>query len=415
MEGLGLNLKCRFCNNPIYDVFLDLGYTPLANSYVKKSDISKPEANFPLCAYVCRKCFLVQIDEEEKPENIFTDYAYFSSYSKTWLEHTEEFANEIIDKFQLNKDSKIVEIASNDGYLLKNFKEKNIPILGIEPASNVAKIARKKGIPTVNKFFSRKTAVELVKRGEIADILIAINVLPHVPNLNDFLKGIKKILRSDGTVIIQFSAYLSKLISQREFDTIYHEHYSYFSFYTLNKIFETHGFKIFDVDELKIHGGSLRIYATNKKHKVNVSKKIQRLIVKERKLGLRNLKTYTEFNNKVIELKFELWKFFINANRQGKKVACYGAPAKGNTLLNYCGIKNDLIEYTVDISPHKQGFYLPGTHIPIMNPNHIKKNKPDYVLILAWNLKEEIMEQMQFIRKWGGKFVVPIPNVRIIQ
>ena len=408
-------MKCRFCKNQLVDVFLNLGYTPLANSYLKKTEIDKPELSFPLCAYVCKKCFLVQIDEEEKPENIFTDYAYFSSYSKTWLKHIEEFSKEMIRRFQLNKESKVIEIASNDGYLLKNFKKKNIPILGIEPASNVAKFAKKKGIPTVEKFFSNKTATELVKKHHSADILIAVNVLPHVPNLNDFLKGIKKILKPNGTVIVQFSAYLSKLISQREFDTIYHEHYSYFSLFTLNKIFSAHDLKIFDVDELSIHGGSLRIYATHKKQKVIVSKKIQKLIDKEKKLGLRNLATYKNFNERVVSLKFDLWKFFINAQKQGKKVVCYGAPAKGNTLLNYCGIKNDLIEFTVDISPHKQGLYLPGTHIPIYNPSHIKKNKPDYVLILAWNLKKEIMEQMDFIRDWGGKFVTPIPNVRVIQ
>jgi ubiquinone/menaquinone biosynthesis C-methylase UbiE len=408
-------MKCRFCKNQLTDIFLNLGYTPLANSYLKKTEIEKPELSFPLCAYVCKKCFLVQIDEEEKPENIFTDYAYFSSYSKTWLKHIEEFSKEMIRRFQLNKESKVIEIASNDGYLLKNFKKKNIPILGIEPASNVAKFAKKKGIPTVEKFFSNKTATELVKKHHSADILIAVNVLPHVPNLNDFLKGIKKILKPNGTVIVQFSAYLSKLISQREFDTIYHEHYSYFSLFTLNKIFSAHDLKIFDVDELSIHGGSLRIYATHKKQKVIVSKKIQKLIDKEKKLGLRNLATYKNFNERVISLKFDLWKFFINAQKQGKKVVCYGAPAKGNTLLNYCGIKNDLIEFTVDISPHKQGLYLPGTHIPIYNPSHIKKNKPDYVLILAWNLKKEIMEQMDFIRDWGGKFVTPIPNVRVIQ
>jgi len=408
-------MKCRFCKNQLVDVFLNLGYTPLANSYLKKTEIDKPELSFPLCAYVCKKCFLVQIDEEEKPENIFTDYAYFSSYSKTWLKHIEEFSKEMIHRFQLTKESKVIEIASNDGYLLKNFKKKNIPILGIEPASNVAKFAKKKGIPTVEKFFSNKTATELVKKHHSADILIAVKVLPHVPNLNDFLKGIKKILKPNGTVIVQFSAYLSKLISQREFDTIYHEHYSYFSLFTLNKIFSAHGLKIFDVDELSIHGGSLRIYATHKKQKVIVSKKIQKLIDKEKKLGLRNLATYKNFNERVVSLKFDLWKFFINAQKQGKKVVCYGAPAKGNTLLNYCGIKNDLIEFTVDISPHKQGLYLPGTHIPIYNPSHIKKNKPDYVLILAWNLKKEIMEQMNFIRDWGGKFVTPIPNVRVIQ
>tara|TARA_B100000953_G_C17999688_1_gene414718 strand:+ start:231 stop:1454 length:1224 start_codon:yes stop_codon:yes gene_type:complete len=407
-------MKCRFCKNQLTDIFLNLGYTPLANSYLKKTEIEKPELSFPLCAYVCKKCFLVQIDEEEKPENIFTNYAYFSSYSKTWLKHIEAFSEGIIHRFQLDEESNVIEIASNDGYLLKNFKKRNIPILGIEPASNVAKFARKKGIPTIEKFFSHKTATELVKKDQLADILIAINVLPHVPNLNDFLKGVKKILKPDGTVIIQFSAYLLKLISQREFDTIYHEHYSYFSLFTLNKIFSRHGLNIFDVEELSIHGGSLRIYATHEQQKLIPSKKIQKLIAKEKKLGLRDITTYTNFNEKVISLKLDLWKFFINVQKQGKKVVCYGAPAKGNTLLNYCGIKNDLIEFTVDISPHKQGLYLPGTHIPIHEPKFIRKNKPDYVMILAWNLKEEIMEQMNFIREWGGKFVIPIPNVRVI-
>jgi SAM-dependent methyltransferase len=407
-------MKCRFCKYPLKYRFLDLANTPLANSYLTKKELNKPEVFFPLCAYVCKNCFLVQLDEVENPSKIFSNYAYFSSYSKTWLNHCKILSEEIVKRFNINKENRILEIASNDGYLLKNFKEKKIPILGIEPASNIAKIAKKNGIPTINKFFSEKTANELNDQGKTADVLIAINVLPHVPNLNDFIKGMKKILNPKGVIIIQFSAYLLQLILQREFDVIYHEHYSYFSLFTLKKIFSKYGLKIFDVEEIKIHGGSLRIFITHKNNNLQISKKINNLIMKERKKGLKNISTYTNFGKTVNELKLEIWKFFINANKSNKKIIFYGAPAKGNTLLNFCGIKSDIVKSTADISPHKQNLYLPGSHIPIYHPNNIKKEKPDYVVILAWNLKDEIIQQLSFIRKWGGKFVILVPKVKII-
>jgi len=408
-------MNCRFCKTTLKDIFLDLGNTPLANSYLSRNDLRKPETYFPLCAYVCRNCFLVQLDEVEKPIKIFSNYAYFSSYSETWLKHTAEFAKQTIDRFELNKHCKVIEIASNDGYLLKNFKKNHIPVLGIEPASNVAKVARSSGIPTIDKFFSHKTALDLVKKGESADVLIAINVLPHVPNLNDFIKGMKKILKPKGIIIIQFSAYLPKLISQREFDTIYHEHYSYFSLYTLEKIFTFHGLKIFDADEMSIHGGSLRIYVTHLKNKLKVSEKIQNIIQNEKNQGLQRISTYTNFHKTVKMLKYEIWRFFMDAQKNGKTIACYGAPAKGNTLLNYCGIGKDLVEFTVDISPHKQGSYLPGTHIPIYSPKMLKVKKPNLLFILAWNLREEIINQTDFIHKWGGKHVTPIPKIKVIK
>ena len=408
-------MNCRFCNSKLKHVFADLGKSPIANSYLKRNEINKMEPFYPLCAYVCSKCFLVQVGEFEKAKNIFKNYIYFSSYSKTWLDHVKKFVDESIKKFKIKQNTHVVEIASNDGYLLKNFKKYKIPVLGIEPAKNIAKIANKNKIPTIPKFFGAKTAKDLVKNGKKADFLIAFNVLPHVPNLKDFVKGLKILLKPEGIIVIQFSAYLMSLIQKTAFDNIYHEHFSYFSLYTLNKIFSAYGLKIFNAKELSIHGGSLRIYATHSNNnKINISKKIKELIVKEKNNGLKKISTYTNFNEKVKDLKPNIRKFFIGAQKNGKTTICYGAPAKGNTLLNYCGITNDLIEFTVDISPHKQGLYLPGTHIPIYGPEYIKKVKPDYIVILPWNLKDEIMEQLSFIRKWKGKFVIPIPNMRVV-
>ena len=408
-------MNCRFCNSKLKHIFADLGKSPIANSYLKRNEINKMEPFYPLCAYVCSKCFLVQVDEFEKAKNIFKNYIYFSSYSKTWLDHVKKFAVESIKKFKIEQNTHVVEIASNDGYLLKYFKKSKIPILGIEPAKNIAKIANKNKIPTIPKFFGVKTAKDLVKNGKKADFLIAFNVLPHVPNLKDFVKGLKILLKPEGIIVIQFSAYLMSLIQKTAFDNIYHEHFSYFSLYTLNKIFSAYGLKIFNAKELSIHGGSLRIYATHSNNnKINISKKIKELIIKEKNNGLKKISTYTNFNEKVKNLKPNIRKFFIDAQKKGKTTICYGAPAKGNTLLNYCGITNDLIVFTVDISPHKQGLYLPGTHIPIYSPEYIKKVKPDYIVILPWNLKAEIMEQLSFIRKWKGKFVIPIPNMRVV-
>ena len=405
---------CRFCSLKLNEPVVDLGLSPLANSYLDASQKDQKEFFYPLKLYFCENCFLVQLDDVEEPENIFSDYAYLSSYSTTWLNHAREFTNHVMKRFSLDTTSHVIEIASNDGYLLQFFKENNIPILGIEPAANIAKIANDKGIPTLCNFFNENTADMIIKDGKTADVLIAINVLPHVPNLHSFVLGMKKLLKPDGVIIIQFSAYLLPFIQKTMFDSIYHEHYSYFSLITLQKIFSHHKLEIFDVEENSIHGGSLRLFI---KHadcsKIKISNNVDKLIKKEIDAGIIKISTYTEFSKKILESKININNFFIQSLREGKKIVCYGAPAKGNTLLNYCGITQDMIEYTVDISPHKQGKFLPGTHIPIRNPLEIKKTKPDYLVILAWNLQEEIMSQMSFIRKWNAKFVVLIPEVKI--
>ena len=407
-------MNCRFCNKELEIIFIDLGKTPFANSYLKIEQINDEESYYPLCAYVCSNCFLVQVDEFKNPNKIFTDYAYFSSYSKSWVDHAKQFVEKTIEKISLNEKSQVIEIASNDGYLLQFFKSKEMNILGIEPALNVAEIAKKNGIPTITKFFGSKTAVELLQDGKNADILIAFNVLPHVPDLNDFVKGLKILLKKDGIIILQFSAYLLKLIQKVEFDAVYHEHFSYFTLFTLQKVFTHHGLTIFDLEELDVHGGSLRLYL---KHSDNDSIKIKELvrqkIEEEMQFGLNNVVTYQKYQQQVINLKNKVNQFFEDTRKQNKSVVAYGAAAKGNTFLNYCGIGKESLEYVVDISPHKQGLYMPGTHLPIYHPDEILKTKPDYVVILAWNLKDEIVEQVKFIREWGGKFVVFIPEMRV--
>ena len=408
-------MKCRFCNNKLKHIFIDLGKSPLANSYLNNTEINKMEPFYPLRTYVCTKCFLVQLEEFEKSTKIFSNYAYFSSYSQTWLNHVRDFVNNTIERFKISNTNLVIEIASNDGYLLQYFKKRNIPVLGIEPAANVAKIAKKKKIPTMSKFFGQKIAKELVRNGKKADVLIAFNVLPHVPNLTDFVKGLKKLLNNKGILIIQFSAYLLTLIQKVEFDTIYHEHFSYFSLFTLQKIFSAYNLEIFDVEELNIHGGSMRLYLKHLENKdIIISNSVIQKLKQEKKFGLTSISTYTTFSNKVNISKRKIWQFFIDAKRKRKIIVGYGAPAKGNTLLNYCGIGHDFIDYTVDLNPHKQNLFLPGTHIPILKPTMISKTKPDYVVILAWNFKEEVMEQTKIIKKWGGKFVVLIPTVKVL-
>ena len=409
-------MKCRFCKSTLTNVFLDLGRTPMANSFLKKTDLDTIEPDYPLCTYVCSECFLIQLDEFEKPKEIFSNYAYFSSYSTTWLDHVEKFVSQLINQFKIDKENQIIEIASNDGYLLRHFREKNIPILGIEPAKNIANHAESKGIPTINKFFGVDTAKELTQNGKNADFLIAFNVLPHVPDLHDFVNGLKILLNDNGILIIQFSAYLLELIKSNEFDMIYHEHFSYFSFSTLKKIFAKFKLKIFDVEELSIHGGSLRLYIThenNNLHKSTVS--IENLLEKEKQFGLLETSTYEDFPEKIKTIKQNIYDFFISAKKENKKIICYGAPAKGNTLLNYCGIGKEFIEYTVDKNPYKQELFLPGTHIPIYSTEKVQETKPDYLLILPWNLKDEIIQQMSYIRDWGGKFVTLIPDISIIE
>jgi 2-polyprenyl-3-methyl-5-hydroxy-6-metoxy-1,4-benzoquinol methylase len=406
-------IHCRYCDSELTQNFIDLGMSPLSNSYLNAEQINKKESFYPLHAFVCNNCLLVQLEEFESPENIFTDYAYFSSYSKTWLEHAQKYVNMMITRFGFDEKSQVIEIASNDGYLLQYFKEKNIPVLGIEPATNVAKVAQEKGIPTLTKFFGEKTAKELVDKGIEADLLLGNNVLAHVPNLNDFIKGMKIILKKNGTITMEFP-HLLRLIKENQFDTIYHEHFSYFSFLTVQKIFSSHGLTVFDVEEVATHGGSLRIFLKhNDDDTKSIKDSVKILNSKEIEFGLDKIDTYKTFQKHVEKIKCKIQDFFISTKKEGKKIVGYGAPAKGNTLLNYCKITSDLMEYTVDISNYKQGMFLPGTHIPSVNPEKIKETKPDYVFVLPWNLKNEIMQQMNIIKEWGGKFVIPIPEVKI--
>jgi len=405
-------VNCRICGWKTSKTFVDLGHTPLSNSYLKKNMI-KNEKKIPLHALICTKCMLVQLEEFENPKKIFSEYVYFSSYSKTWLKHAEEYVNKMTKKLNLNSNHLVIEIASNDGYLLQYFKKYKIPVLGIEPAKNIAKIAQKKKIPTITKFFGTKLAKEMVKSGKQPDLLLGNNVLAHVPKLNDFVEGLKILLKHEGIITLEFP-HILQLINKNQFDTIYHEHFSYFSLITLKKLFEMHKLKIFDVEELNTHGGSLRIFVKHKDNNFEKERKsVKKILEKEKMFGLKKISTYTNFSKEVNSIRKELLNFLHKAKKDKKTVVGYGAPAKGNTLLNFCKINFELIDYTVDISPHKQKMYLPGSHILIKNPNEIFKTKPDYVLILPWNLKKEIMIQMKDIHKWGGKFVIPIPEVKI--
>ena len=403
---------CRFCKSELKNIFLDLGDIPSANSFLNEDEIEQ-ERKYPLCVYICKKCLLVQIPEIRTPDELFSNYAYFSSFSNSWLNHAKEYADMMIKRFRLNNKSQIIEIASNDGYLLDFFSRVNISVLGIEPASNVAKTAIKKGIPTLERFFNTKTAHDL-KNNKQADVLIGNNVLAHVPDINDFVKGMKILLKPNGVITMEFP-HILQLINQNQFDTIYHEHYSYFSFSVIQKIFFSQKLIIFDVEEIPTHGGSLRIFVKHSENKTfEIKENVQNLIKKENEKGLNDFSTYSDFASKIEKIKEEFTKFLEKANKENKSVICYGAPAKGNTLLNYFKINPKLIEYTVDLSPHKQGLFLPGTHIAIKKPSQIKKTRPDYIIILPWNLKDEIMEQMKEVKDWGGKFVIPIPEVHIV-
>jgi SAM-dependent methyltransferase len=408
-------LACRFCGASLLHVFVDLGASPLANSYLEPEDLGKAEPFYPLCVYVCDQCFLVQLPEEEKAEAIFSEYAYFSSYSESWLRHAETYARAMIERFGLGPGHQVIEIASNDGYLLRWFKERGIPVLGIEPARNVAAAAEEAGIPTLVKFFGEATASELAAAGSRADVLVGNNVLAHVPDLNDFVAGLKILLAPSGVLTMEFP-HLLRLMEEDQFDTIYHEHYSYFSFTTVRKVFAAHGLTLFDVEELQTHGGSLRIYARRDDDLAKVIEdRVGDLLAREEAAGLGRIEAYSSFGEQVQRVKRGLLQFLIRTKEEGRSVAAYGAPAKGNTLLNYCGIRTDFLDYTVDRSPHKQGRFLPGTRIPIHAPDRLRETRPDYVLILPWNLKEEIVEQMADVRSWGGRFVVAIPEVRVLE
>ena len=404
---------CRFCRAELKHTFIDLGMTPVSNAFIEPEQLNAMERFYPLHAYVCDRCFLVQLEEFESPQQIFGDeYLYLSSYSESWLRHASQYAQQMTERFGFDFRSQIIEIASNDGYLLQYFKQKGIPVLGIEPAKNVAEIANGKGIQTLAKFFGVATATELAAQGMRADLLLGNNVLAHVPDLTDFMTGLNIALKPDGVLTMEFP-HLQRLIEKTQFDTIYHEHFSYFSFLTVQRIFAQFGLQLFDVEELPTHGGSLRIYGCHAEKAIQPDSRVANLAERERRLGFERLETYRAFEQRVKETKWRLLEFMIGARRAGKKVAGYGAPAKASTLLNYCGIRGDLLDFTVDRNPHKQNRFLPGTHIPIYSPARIDEVKPDYVVILPWNIKDEIMKQMAHIRSWGGQFVIPVPDVTV--
>jgi len=388
--------------------------SPLCETYIEPHQLDQAEIFYPLKAFVCEHCFLVQVPECVAPEHIYDDYPYFSSYSDSWTEHARRYCDSMLDRFGLRPDSLVMEVASNDGYLLQHFVKQNIPCLGIEPATNVAKVAIERGIETVSRFFGKALANELVEQFPKPDLLIGNNVLAHVPDLNDFIAGMKILLKPSGVITMEFP-HLLRLMQEKQFDTIYHEHFSYLSFLVAERAFARHGLTIFDVEVLSTHGGSLRIFARHTENAaLAVEDGVGQLRQQELIFGIDKLETYVEFEQGVFESKRKLLEFLIAAKRAGKQVVGYGAPGKGNTLLNYCGIRTDFIDYTVDRSPHKQGHFTPGTHIPILHPDQIFQTRPDYVLILPWNLTEEITQQMAAIKDWGGQFVVPIPEVKVL-
>ena len=406
-------ISCRFCGRKLDHTFVDLGMSPLCQTHISPDQLNKYEYFYPLKAFVCAHCFLVQLDEYVPPQEIFTEYAYFSSYADSWVAHARQYVEMVVERFALTGQSAVLEIASNDGYLLQHFIERGIPARGIDPAANVAKVAIEKGIPTVVDFFGEKSASDYRKTYGGVDLLLGNNVLAHVPDINDFVKGMKVVLNPKGVITMEFP-HLFRLMEQNQFDTIYHEHFSYLSFHAVEKIFATHGITLFDVDELKSHGGSIRIYGRHSENAdLEIGENVERIKVVERSAGLLDMETYHQFNNRVVETKRKILSFLIDAKNRGKTIVGYGAPGKGNTLLNYCGIRQDFLDYTVDRSLYKQGLYTPGTRIPIFAPEKINETKPDYLFILPWNLKKEIMAQMSFIKDWGGKFVVPIPEVAV--
>lgn len=406
--------KCRFCGLPLTHTFVDLGMSPLCESYVSAADFHKMEPFYPLHVYVCDNCFLVQLLEYVSPGDIYSEYAYFSSYSESWLEHAKTYVEMITAKLGLGPKTQVIEIASNDGYLLQYFVKRGIPVLGIEPAANIAPAAEKKGVKTIVKFFGQQTAQELVAEGIQADLLLGNNVLAHVPDINDFVQGTKILLGADGVITMEFP-HLVQLMLENQFDTIYHEHFSYLSFTTVRRIFAEHGLFVFDVDKLPTHGGSLRIYVCHKENTDRpLTDRAEDLLGEERNFGIGQSETYTSFTEQVKKTKLNLLSLLIDLKKNGKSIVGYGAPGKGNTLLNYCGIRTDFLDYTVDRNPYKQDKFLPGTRIPIYSPEKIRETRPDYVFILPWNLKEEIMKQNAFIREWGGKFIVPIPEPMVL-
>jgi 2-polyprenyl-3-methyl-5-hydroxy-6-metoxy-1,4-benzoquinol methylase len=408
-------MQCRFCKTELKHVFIDLVNSPASNSFLTTEQLNEPEVFYPLKVYTCHKCFLVQVDEYKKSDAIFnSDYVYFSSYSTTWLAHARAYTNRMVERFGYNSNSQVIEIASNDGYLLQYFHQKGIPVLGIEPTANTAKVAIEKGVNSLVDFFGVRLATELKAKNMQADLLLGNNVLAHVPDIVDFVKGLKLALKPQGVVTMEFP-HLMQLVENSQFDTIYHEHFSYLSFSTVQKIFAAQGLELFDVEELPTHGGSLRIFG---KHKEDTSKAVTpavaALLQKEDSKGMNNMAWYGNLQQKALTVKLDLTELLIKLKRDHVTVAAYGAAAKGNTLLNYCGIKSDLIDFVVDANPNKQGKYLPASHIPVVNEAHLKQAKPQYVIILPWNLKDEITQQLAYIKDWGGRFIIPVPRLEII-
>jgi SAM-dependent methyltransferase len=405
---------CRFCGDVLVDTVVDLGMSPLCESYVPPDKLNAMEPFYPLHVFVCRRCWLVQLEQYVSAESIFQEYAYFSSYSESWVEHARRYTEAMIRRFGYTDTNLVVELASNDGYLLQWFVKAGIPVLGIEPAANVAVAAERRGVPTRVRFFGTKLARELAEEGRRADLLLGNNVLAQVPDLNDFVAGMKIALAPGGVLTMEFP-HLLRLIEENQFDTIYHEHFSYFSLHTTRALLARHGLTLFDVEELPTHGGSLRVYARHDEDESRpVEAAIASLLAREEAFGLTGLARYRAFTAQVEETKRALLDLLIRLKRDGRRIAGYGAPGKGNTLLNYCGIRTDFLDFTVDRNSYKQGKFLPGTHIPILAPEEIVKRRPDYVLVLPWNFKDEIMKQMALIRDWGGRFIVPIPTARVV-
>lgn len=403
-------MNCLNCKNELTQTFVDLGTSPLCEEFIKPDQLSKGQPFYPLHAYVCEECLLVQVGEYVSPQEIYADYYYFSSYSDSWLQHARDYVGMMTDRFAISQDRFVVEIASNDGYLLQYFKEKGIPILGIEPSKNVACASIEKGIPTEQVFFGQKTAEALRDKYKPADLILGNNVLAHVPDINGFIDGLDQMLSPGGIMTFEFP-HLMQLVENNQFDTIYHEHFFYYSLLAVQAIFENRGMKIFDVQELSTHGGSIRIFVARKtNNKYPTYNRVGQMLSLEKERGYQDIDFYRSFHKKVQQTKADILKLLIDLKNNEKTIAGYGAPGKGNTLLNYCGIGRDFIDYTVDRNPQKQGSLLPGSLIPIYHPDKIKETKPDYVFILPWNLKDEIMQQIDYVREWGGKFITPIPR-----
>jgi SAM-dependent methyltransferase len=414
LQDPGCEPRCRFCGASLSTTFIDLGMSPLCETYIAPEQLNEMEPFYPLHAWVCDSCFLVQLEEFVTPSEIYSDYPYLSSYSDSWVEHAHRYTVRMRERFGLDSSSLVIEIASNDGYLLQHFADANVPAVGVEPAANAAAIAQRKGIRSIVEFFSSSTACEIKPRFGQPDLLIGNNVLAHVPDINDFVAGMKILLKPGGVITMEFP-HLLQLMRQNQFDTIYHEHFSYLSFFVVERIFRHHGLRLFDVEELPTHGGSLRIYACHDEDRSHPTESAVGLLrEKEFADGLQDLSTYGGFEEQVKEPKRGIIEFLIGAKRAGKRVVGYGAPGKGNTLLNYCGIRTDFLDFTVDRNPIKQGKYTPGTRIPILAPETIREARPDYVLILPWNLREEIIATMDWVREWNAKFAVPIPRLSVL-